>query len=52
MNDDGGCLSLFFEGHRKRAIAEVVMKKGSGSVTVNNTPMAKYFGRVEDRYSV
>lgn len=49
LNDKGEAVAV---GHRKRAIAEVVMKKGSGSVTVNNTPMAKYFGRVEDRKQI
>ena len=39
-------------GERKRAIARVTVKRGSGNVTVNDIPFTKYFGRMEDRYGM
>ena len=41
--------SLFVPGHRKRAVAEVMVKKGSGDVAINNVPLTQYFVKVEDR---
>lgn len=49
LNEKG---EAFGVGHRKRAVAEVTVKKGSGNVTVNNIPMTEYFKRVEDRKQV
>ena len=41
--------ALFVSGHRKRAVAEVMVTKGSGNVTINNVPLTQYFVKVEDR---
>ena len=43
---------LYTVGERKRAIAKVTVKRGSGNVTVNDMPFTKYFGRMEDRYGM
>lgn len=43
---------LYTLGERKRAIAKVTVKRGSGNVTVNDVPFTKYFGRMEDRYGM
>lgn len=32
-------------GRRKRAVARIFIKPGSGSITVNNRPYEEYFGR-------
>ncbi|KAL9969271.1 hypothetical protein ACROYT_G021467 [Oculina patagonica] len=42
----------FGEGERKRAVARVTIKRGSGKVTVNDIPFTKYFGRMEDRKQI
>lgn len=44
-------LSMYILGDRKRAIARVTAKRGSGNVTINDVPFTKYFGRMEDRYA-
>ncbi|XP_068754898.1 small ribosomal subunit protein uS9m-like isoform X2 [Montipora capricornis] len=49
LNDKGESVAV---GHRKRAIAEVVVKKGTGNVTINNTPLTKYFSKLEDRKQI
>ncbi|XP_019854305.1 PREDICTED: 28S ribosomal protein S9, mitochondrial-like [Amphimedon queenslandica] len=36
-------------GHRKTAVAEVWLKKGTGEVTINNKPLQKYFGYITHR---
>ncbi len=36
-------------GRRKRAIARVYAKSGSGRITINEKPIDKYFGRKTDR---
>lgn len=43
---------LYTVGERKRAIAKVAVKRGSGNVTVNDMSFTKYFGRMEDRYGM
>ncbi|XP_020630766.1 28S ribosomal protein S9, mitochondrial-like isoform X1 [Orbicella faveolata] len=49
LNEKG---EAFGEGERKRAIAKVTVKRGSGNVTVNDVPFTKYFGRMEDRKQI
>ena len=39
-------------GERKRAIAKVTVKRGTGKVTINDIPFTKYFSRMEDRYEI
>ncbi|MCX7927163.1 MAG: 30S ribosomal protein S9 [Candidatus Omnitrophica bacterium] len=36
-------------GRRKEAVARVILKAGSGIITVNGIPMDQYFGRETDR---
>lgn len=38
-------LSLGGTGRRKTSVARVILKQGSGSIVVNDKPMAEYFGR-------
>ncbi|CAH3178110.1 unnamed protein product [Porites lobata] len=49
LNEKGEAVGI---GHRKRAIAEVMVTKGSGNVTINNAPLTQYFVKVEDRKQV
>ncbi|KAJ7385860.1 37S ribosomal protein S9, mitochondrial [Desmophyllum pertusum] len=49
LNENG---EAFAEGDRKRAIARVTAKRGSGNVTINDVPFTKYFGRMEDRKQI
>lgn len=39
-------------GRRKSSVARVYMSEGKGTITVNNTPLEKYFASQESRYYV
>ncbi|PCJ64518.1 MAG: 30S ribosomal protein S9 [Bacteroidetes bacterium] len=39
-------------GRRKASVARIYMSEGKGTITVNNTPLEKYFASQESRYYV
>jgi len=44
--------SYYSTGRRKTSTARVFLRKGSGSITVNNRPLDQYFGRETSRMVV
>ncbi|MEN8106906.1 MAG: 30S ribosomal protein S9 [Pseudomonadota bacterium] len=44
--------TYYSTGRRKTSTARVYMRKGSGSITVNNRPLDQYFGRETARMIV
>jgi small subunit ribosomal protein S9 len=44
--------TYYSTGRRKTSTARVFMRKGSGSITVNNRPLDQYFGRETSRMVV
>jgi small subunit ribosomal protein S9 len=44
--------TYYSTGRRKTSTARVFLRKGSGSITVNNRPLDKYFGRETARMIV